>query len=45
MTILFLQSLWAKKKKCLTKKSLTERLCETTKLVGKQLGMQLVEIL
>ena len=44
MTILFLQSLWAKKKKRLTKKSRTERLCETTKLVGKQLGMQLVEI-
>ena len=44
MTILFLQSLWAKKKKRLTKKSRTERLCETTKSVGKQLGMQLVEI-
>ena len=44
MTILFLQSLWAKKKKGLTKKSRTERLCETTKSVGKQLGMQLVEI-
>ena len=44
MTILFLQSLWAKKKKTFDKKSRTERLCETTKSVGKQLGMQLVEI-
>ena len=33
-----------RKKNVWQKKSRTERLCETTKSVGKQLGMQLVEI-